>query len=114
MTLHGEPSPGFVYDKNITIRGPKGYGVFGDATGEGNTALKKFAPSCSFRKNVIVGAPPAQYPSDNFYPTSTTEVGFVAFEKGDFRLNPTSRYKKAGDEEASLGCNFELLPKLSR
>lgn len=107
MTLHGDVSPGFVYQNNITIRSPKGYGVKGDATGEGVIALKQFTPNATFRNNVIVGANASQYPGSNFYPASAAEVGFVDFENGDFRLSPRSKYKE-------LGCNFDLLPKLSR
>jgi hypothetical protein len=114
MTLHGEPSTGFVYENNITVRGNKGYGLKGDATGEGAIALKQFAPSCSFRKNVIVGANTSQYPADNFYPASLNDVGFMGVESGDFRLSPRSRYKQAGEGGRSLGVDFELLPKLSR
>src|SRR6185503_8516029 len=83
MTLHGDPSPGFVYQNNITIRDEKGYGVKGDATGEGRVALEIFAPSCVFENNIIVGANASQYPTKNFYPGSVAEVGFLGFEKGD-------------------------------
>ena len=114
MTLYGETSPGFVYQKNITVRGGKGYGVKGDATGEGTVALRQFTPGSIFRKNVIVGANASQYPSDNFYPASPGEVAFMGFESGDFRLNPRSRYSQAGDGGSSLGVNFERLPKFSR
>jgi hypothetical protein len=107
MILYGDPSPGFVYENNVTIRDPKGYGVKGDSTGEGTIALGQFTPSAVFRNNVIVGANASQYPKDNFYPASVAEVGFVAPENGDFRLSPHSRYKQAG-------ANFELLPKLSK
>ena len=107
MTLHGEVSPGFVYQNNITIRAPKGYGIKGDASGEGVVALKLFTPNATFRNNVIVGANASMYPGNNFYPASAAEVGFVAYENGDFRLSPPSKYK-------NLGCNFDLLPKLSR
>lgn len=108
MTLHGEPSPGFVYQNNITIRDDKGYGVKGDATGEGTVALNQFAPSATFKNNVIVGANGSQYPPNNFYPGSLSDVGFVGYEKGDFRLGPRSRYNKPG---ALIGVNFDLLPK---
>ena len=106
MTLYGDPSPGFVYQNNVTVRGPKGYGVKGDASGEGNIALKQFTPSYTFRNNVIVGANASQYPGDNFYPASVADV-FMGFENGDLRVNPRSRYK-------GVGVNFDLLPKLSR
>jgi len=107
MTLHGDVSPGFVYQNNVTVRGEKGYGVKGDASGEGTVALKQFTPSYTFRNNVIVGANTALYPGNNFYPASIADVGFVGFENGDFRLNPRSKYKE-------VGCNFDLLPKPSR
>jgi len=114
MILYGEPSPGFVYQNNITVRGTNGYGVKGDATGEGTIALGSFAPSYSFRNNVIVGANASQYPANNFYPSTVSEVGFMSPENADFRLNPRSRYKEAGEKGASLGVDFERLPKLSR
>lgn len=114
MSLHGEPSPGFVYEYNITVRDNKGYGVMGDTIGEGRIALEHYTPSATFRNNVIAGANNSQYPPNNFYPASLDDVGFVSVEKGDFRLNPQSRYRKAGSQSASLGANFELLPQLSR
>ncbi|MFZ0064120.1 MAG: hypothetical protein WAL47_18965, partial [Pyrinomonadaceae bacterium] len=114
MTLHGDPSPAFVYENNITVRGEKGYGVKGDATGEGTIALGIFTPSCTFQNNVIVGANGSLYPPDNFYPASLTEVGFIAFENGDFRLNPRSRYKQAGPKRAPIGVDFTLLPQPSK
>ena len=114
MTLYGEPSPEFVYQNNITVRDNNGYGVMGDNTGEGKIALERFTPTYSFRNNVIVGANGSRYPTQNFYPASLSEVGFIGQETGDFRLRPGSRYAKAGDNGASLGADFERLPKLSR
>lgn len=114
MTLHGDPSPGFVYENNITVRDSKGYGVMGDATGEGLIGLKKFTPSYTFRNNVIAGANSSQYPPDNFYPSSVSDIGFVSPETGDFRLKPQSRYRRAGPQGESLGCDFSRLPQLSK
>lgn len=114
MTLAGAPSPGFVYRNNITVRDSKGYGVKGDASGEGVVALTQFAPASVFRNNVIVGAKASQYPPNNFYPSSVSDVGFTDPENGDFRLSARSRYKRGGEEGWSLGCDFDRLPKLSR
>ena len=80
---------------------------WGDATGEGTIALGQFTPGYGFRNNVIAGANASQYPRDNFYPSSASEIGFIAPENGDFRLSPKSRYKQAG-------ANFDLLPKPSK
>ena len=111
MTLHGDPSPGFVYENNVTIRDKKGYGVKGDATGEGTVALNLFTPSATFQNNVIVGANASQYPGKNFYPTSLTDVGFVDPAKGDFRLDPASRYHRPAQAGGLLGVNPAALPK---
>lgn len=107
MTLTGEPSPGFVYERNITVRDNKGYGVKGDASGEGSVALKVFAPNATFRNNIIVGANSSQYPSNNVYPRSIDEVGFESPEKGDFRLTRRSVIPQAG-------VDFKRLPTPSK
>jgi hypothetical protein len=112
MTLHGDKSIGFVYQNNITVRDQDGYGVKGDATGEGTVALGSFAPSSIFKNNIVVGANPSLYPSNNFYPASLKEVGFVSPERGDFRLDPQSRFKRSsGTGTASFGADFGLLPQ---
>ena len=56
MILYGTPSQQFVYRDNLTIRGSKGYGVFGDGFGEGTVALRKYAADGVFRNNVLTGA----------------------------------------------------------
>ncbi len=110
MTLYGDPSPGFVYENNITVREDRGYGVKGDATGEGSIALEQFAPGYKFRNNVIVGARESLYPANNFYPSSVSEVGFTGYEEGNFQLNSQSRFRKAGPKGTPLGCDFDRLP----
>ena len=107
MMLHGEQSPGFVYKNNVTIRGEKGYGVKGDASGEGTVALGQFTPSYSFLNNVIVGARASMYPPNNFYPASVGDVGFMGVENEDFRLNPRSRF-------GQMGADFSRLPQPSK
>ena len=96
MTLYGTPSEKFVYTNNLTIRGSKGYGLVGDGIGEGTTALRHYAADGVFRNNVLIGTNPAEYPKDNQYPSSAGRVGFVDFEKGDYRLGPGSPYKGVG------------------
>ena len=106
MTLHGEKSENFVYEKNITIRDGKGYGVKGDNSGEGTIALDLFTPGARFLNNVIAGATAKDYPANNAYPSSGSEIGFEAPEKGDYRLNARSRFRQAG-------ADFSKLPKLN-
>lgn len=114
MTLHGDQSPGFVYKNNITVRDAKGYGVKGDATGEGTVALGTFTPGAEFQNNVIAGANASQYPGNNSYPSSLAEVGFAGAEAGDYRLGPRSRYRQTGGQKTTAGCDFDLLPKPSK
>jgi hypothetical protein len=96
MTLYGTPSEKFVYTNNLTIRGSKGYGLVGDGFGEGTVALRKYAADGVFRNNVLIGTNPSDYPKDNQYPGTIERVGFVNFEKGDYRLGPGSPYKGVG------------------
>ena len=83
--------------------------MFGDATGEGTSALKKFAPDYVFTNNVIVGADASTYPKDNQYPESIERVGFVNFDKGDYRLGPGSPYKTAASDGKPVGVDWDKL-----
>jgi hypothetical protein len=107
--LYGKPSQQFVYRDNLTVRNSKGYGVFGDATGEGTVALKKFTPDFVFKNNVLALADGSLYPKENEFPGSLERVGFVNFEKGDYRLSPSSPYKKAASDGKAVGCDWEKL-----
>jgi hypothetical protein len=51
------------------------------------------------RRNVLVGGPAASYPTDNFFPPSLDGVGFVERQRGDYRLAPSSAFKRAGRGE---------------
>jgi hypothetical protein len=106
MTLHGEKSENFVYEKNLTIRDSKGYGVKGDNSGEGTVAVDLFTPGARFLNNVIAQATAKDYPANNAYPSSASEIGFEAPEKGDYRLSARSRFRQAG-------ADFSKLPKLN-
>ena len=106
--LYGTPVEQFVYRDNLTIRGPKGYGVFGDSLGEGLAPMRKFIPGAVFKNNVIAGADSSVYPKDNYYPPPE-KVGFVNFEKGDYRLAPSSPYAKAASDGQPVGCDWSKL-----
>jgi hypothetical protein len=108
MTLYGTPVEQFVYRDNLTIRGPKGYGVFSDSLGEGVTGMRKYIPDAVFKNNVLAGADKSLYPKDNAFP-SPDKVGFLDFEKGDYRLAPSSAYAKAGSDGQPIGCDWTKL-----
>jgi hypothetical protein len=108
MILYGTPVKDFVYRDNLTNRSTSGYGVFGDATGEGTVALQKFAPGFVFRNNVLAGADASLYPKENQFPP-LERVGFVNFAQGDYRLAPNSPYKKASSDGQPVGCDWDKL-----
>lgn len=110
MTLYGEQSLGFIYRNNLTIRANTGYGVKGDATGEGTIALQTFTPGFSFLNNVLMGAEASQYPRTSFFPKTLSELGVVSPEEGNFRLSDKSRYKRAGTNGKDIGVDFDRLP----
>jgi hypothetical protein len=108
-TFYGKQSQQFVYRDNLTLRHPKGYGVVGDGAGEGMPAFKKFTPDFVFQNNVLALADSSIYPKENQYPSSLERVGFVNFEKGDYRLAPSSPYRKTSSDGQPVGCDWEKL-----
>jgi hypothetical protein len=92
--LYGEPSIGFVYTSNITVR--SGYGFFGDDIGEGKPALAAYTPGYVFQNNVIAGGAATIYPTGNFFPTSLSGV-----------LDST--YRVTNLTYANLGCDINAL-----
>jgi len=109
ITMSGPQAPQLIYRDNLTIRGPNGYGLFGDNTGEGVVALKKFAPDAVFEKNVLGGADSSLYPKNNYFPASVDRVGFVDFQKGDYRLAPNSAFSKAASDGTPVGVDWQKL-----
>jgi hypothetical protein len=103
MVLYGEPSANFVYTNNVTSRASTGYGVFGDAIGEGNQALLTYAPGVVFKGNLIGGASPATYPPGNYYPASMAGV-----LDSSYRVIH-SAYKAKGTDGKDLGCDIAAL-----
>jgi hypothetical protein len=101
LALYGETSIGFVYTNNITTR--SGYGFFGDNVGEGTAALNTYLPGWVFQRNLIAGALPSLYPTNNFYPLSITGVLDSVFQV----VNST--YKAAGTDGKDLGCDINAL-----
>jgi hypothetical protein len=99
--LHSEPSIGFVYTNNITVR--SGYGFFGDSVGEGSAALATYTPGYVFRRNVIAGGVSRVYPTDNFFPSSIS--GLL---DSTYRL-ASSTYTSAGTDGKALGCDINAL-----
>lgn len=105
--LTGNPALGFVSRDNITIR--SGYGLRGDGTQEGTAALQAFCPGYVFRNNVVVGAPSNLYPPGNFYPANVSDVMFVDYNGGNYRLQVTSPYHNAATDGTDIGVDMTAL-----
>jgi Right handed beta helix region len=101
------PSVGFEMTNNIMQHNE--YGIFGQGQGMGKSAVNWFFPRAVIRRNVIVGADASRYPPDNFYPHGLGELKFVDWKGGDYRLSPSSRYKRRGTDGKDVGCDMDAL-----
>lgn len=108
------PNTRFIYRNNITRHNE--YGIFGSGMGIGKTSIDRYFPGSIITGNVIVkevNAPSnaeSLYPAGNFFPQSMRDVGFVDYERGNYRLGPGSRFRSK--DGANPGANIDKLPKL--
>ncbi|HKY26324.1 MAG TPA: hypothetical protein VJM12_00105 [Pyrinomonadaceae bacterium] len=111
------PNTRFIYRNNIARHNE--YGIFGSGVGIGNAALTRYFPASTVTGNVIVkevNAPSnaeSLYPTGNFFPQSMQAVGFVDYERGDYRLRPGSRFRATATDGTDPGANIDKLPKLT-
>jgi len=113
LLLGGDHAPhrGFVFQNNIALHNR--YGIIGSGTAPGQATLDRYFPGALVRRNVIVGGQPDRYPAGNFFPASIDQVGFVALQDGDYRLVPSSSYRRAGTDGRPIGVNLDALAGLS-
>ena len=82
------------------------WGVKGDATTTGTASLAKFAPGYLFTNNAIMyGGAASYYPTNNWFPATSSNVGFVSVSTGDYRLASTSTYATKGYDGRSVGAD---------
>jgi hypothetical protein len=99
------PHAHFVFQNNIAFHNT--YGVIGSGTGTGRPTLDRYFPGAVIRRNVIIGGIADRYPSDNFFPASADDVGFVDAQGHDFRLKPSSKFRRAGTDREDVGANAD-------
>ena len=97
----------FVFSANITAHNR--YGIIGSGAGVGHPTLGKHFPGAIVRDNVIVGGPDRRYPPGNFFPGSFDHVGFVDWRGGDYRLKPSSPYRRTTAGGKDAGADFVTL-----
>lgn len=106
-TADGRPHTGFIYTNNLTPHND--YGFIGSGYGVGNNTLLNYFPACVFAKNVLVSGPASVYPFGNYFPAAMTDVGFVDYAGGNYRLAATSLYKNAGTDGFDIGADIDAI-----
>ena len=96
-----------VFTNNIATRGI--YGVKGDSNGEGLPTLTNLFPGYVFSRNAVIGANSSIYPPDNFFPSSTSAVGFVDYANTNYRLGSGSPYNNAGTDGTDIGADLDKI-----
>jgi hypothetical protein len=107
IMAYGDPSTGFVLTNNVLLDNL--WGIKGDNTGVGRSALAMYFPGVQMFGNILVTASPGLYPAGNFYPPTIEAVGFVDFAGGNLALAVTSIYAKGGVDGTNPGCDFPAL-----
>src|SRR5439155_1201380 len=76
------------------------FGVVGDGPSPGSPTLNEYFTGYVFRKNILEdgGANNYNYPPENFFPPSWSDVRFVDQTNGNYRLDGNSAYKNAGTD----------------
>jgi hypothetical protein len=101
------PHTHFIFQNNIAFH--NAYGVIGSGTGTGRPTLDRYFPGAAIRHNVIIGGAADRYPLDNFFPPTAGQVGFVDVQGSDFRLRPSSSYKRAATDHLDVGADIEQI-----
>ena len=108
----GAAHTGFVFENNIALHNV--HGVTGSGSAAGVPALVRYFPASVVRRNVIVGGSASEYPADNFFPRTLSDVGFASHRDGRFRLTVHSRYARIGTDGRDPGADLEMPPSAAR
>jgi hypothetical protein len=84
------------------------WGVMGSASAEGTGTLANFFPGAVFERNVVIGGESWLYPSNNYFPSSISGVGFVD-PSGNYRLSSSSQYVNAATDGSAIGANVSAI-----
>ena len=109
IMAEGAPNTGFVYRHNITLHNE--YGVKGTGSGVGIPTLVRYFPGAVFEGNVLMGQPTfsSLYPPGNYFPPTLGAVGFSDLAAGDYRLAPSSPYKRRASSGGDIGVDIAAL-----
>jgi hypothetical protein len=107
ITAYGVANTGFTYINNLTMHNK--YGVKGDSYATGTATLNAYFPGYVFRRNVLVGGSSSRYPTDNFFPATITDVGFLDLAGGNYRLSSASPYRNRGTDSRDIGADINAI-----
>lgn len=108
LVASGKPTLRFTFTNNLVpnnVDGVAGDSHYGDPGG----ALTTYFPGAAFTGNVLQGGRASDYPPGNFFPPSMTDIGFVNYAEGDYRLKKNSQYKNAGTDGKDIGANIDSI-----
>jgi hypothetical protein len=107
----GVPNTSVVYRDNITPH--NAYGVIGTGLGPGLPTLAQYFPHAVFENNVLAGQPTYSplYPPRNFFPATLAAVGFSDLAGGDYRLAPSSPYRRGASNGGDIGVDVAALDR---
>ena len=95
-TQNGRPwvIDGLQFTNNLTRHNQ--YGIIGESSGIGRSAITAYVNHDEFRRNVLAGGDPSRYPPDNLFPSvAELMANFVDGAHDDYRLRADSDRSKA-------------------
>jgi uncharacterized protein YjdB len=93
------------------------YGIAGSGTGVGTAAFKTYAPDADLQGNVFFAHPnypfgswgsPSNYPTNNSFVNSSSDVGFTSFSSGGYSLSGASLFRSKGTDGLDPGANIAV------
>ena len=99
MVFDGDPSSNVNFTNNIV---ESAWGNAGNGL-TNNAALAAYITSGTFTNNAIIGGSANNYPANNFFPASDSQVGFTSIANANYQLAPGTPYKNAGSDGKDLG-----------
>jgi hypothetical protein len=85
------------------------YGVKGPGLTGGSATVSAFMRDGAFAGNVVILPSAAGYPAGNYYPSTTSGLGFVNAAQSDFHLTPTSPLRKKGSDGRDIGADVDAV-----
>ena len=90
-------------------------GVKGDGMAEGTSSLNNYAAGALYTNNAMVaGGSVSGYPTNNWFPSTLADIGFVNVGGGDYHLGGTSAYANKGYDGRNIGADVNQVDAATR